>query len=292
MNIYFSENYKLDKKSIFRFFNDLHLEFDNNFSIPNLNRNEIIIFAGDVIAQGRNKKMNPKTLEFLLPIIENGNHIVWVNGNHEYYGSKIYKVNQFFQELSDKYENFHFLNNSSVFINDIEFLGGTLWTDINKQNATTRFELESARYNSYPDKNGIQDYKKIAMKRTSPRVHYNKLKTSDTIQFHLETVKYIKSRIGKHKKQVVVTHHAPSDIFVDLERYSNPVTKFNFYSELEWLAKNFNFWICGHTHKKVNKKIGKTHFLSNPRGYLGTDDVDDIVNNFDPYWSIEIGEIL
>ena len=82
MNIYFTENYKLDKKSIFRFFNDLHLEFDNNFSIPNLNKNEIIIFAGDVIAQGRNKKMNPKTLEFLLPIIENGNHIIWVNGNH------------------------------------------------------------------------------------------------------------------------------------------------------------------------------------------------------------------
>jgi predicted phosphodiesterase len=284
MNHFFTKNYNINQNVDFRFFSDLHLEFDTNFTIPNLKKNQVIIFAGDINSQGRKKTLNIRTLNLLMPLIENGNHIIWVNGNHDYYGNKIHKVDELFQALDDKYENFHFLNDSSVLINEIEFLGGTLWTDIDNQNPLIYREYGAVKSTGeYISEEGIADYKKIFVKRENPHVHYNTLKTLDTVTFHLKTLNFIKSRIGKHPKQVVVTHHTPSIDFIDTKRWKkNSITHYNFYSELDELAENFDFWVAGHSHKKVNKKKKNVHYLSNPRGYVGTDDLNDVVNEFEP----------
>ncbi len=280
--IVYTKDFLEKGQSFLRIFSDLHLEFDDSFSIPNLLPDQIVVLAGDI-----HKKWN--AIPFIEKILAQGNHVVYVNGNHEFYNTKIYKVVRAFTELALKHANFHFLNNSSVFINDIEFLGGTLWTDMNNQDPHTYWELGSLRFDR-ENPNGLKDYIKIHHKRWDSDLQkhiYNLIKTKDTVRFHKDTVRYIKSRINQHTKQVVVTHHTPSLKFIDTKRFSkSQIANYGYYSELDHLVRHFDVWIAAHTHKKVYERIDdadSTLLISNPRGYHGTDDLKDQVNEFDPH---------
>ena len=54
--------------------------------------------------------------------------MIYVAGNHEYYGQKIPKLTRELKELAAG-TNVHFLETESVTIGEVEFLGATLWTD-------------------------------------------------------------------------------------------------------------------------------------------------------------------
>ena len=53
--------------------------------------------------------------------------VIFVAGNHEYYGSKVHKGNKVMKE-STRNINIHFLQNV-VAINDTMFVGWIFWTD-------------------------------------------------------------------------------------------------------------------------------------------------------------------
>lgn len=253
-----------------RLFSDLHLEFDDTFTIRNLKPNQIIILAGDIHVKTRG-------IPWIKEILKHGNHVVFVAGNHEFYKTQMYKVIRAYTKLENEFENFHFLNDSSVIINNIEFLGGTLWTNMDNENPEVYIPLGEKRFDRY-SKKGMWDYRYIYVDRDEPnnKKRYNVLKTKDTVRLHKKTVAYLKSRAGKHPTQFVVTHHTPHSVFLNSKRdKENPLSRFSYYSELHDLAKKFSYWAAGHTHKKVDETIDGVRYLSEPRGYSKTKNPDD-----------------
>jgi len=258
-----------------RLFSDIHLELEYSFRIPNLKENQVIILAGDIGSQSRSKTLNIDIENFLIDTLKYGSIVIYVAGNHEFWGSRIDKFHRLIREFERKNSNFYFLDNESLFINDIEFIGSTLWTDFNNEDPLTYLEIGGSK--SYGrTANTSNDYRKIKYKDNN---QYRKINTLDTLKLHKQAIRYIKSRINQKHTQFVISHYAPSEIFLDKDRYSeerkngykHEITKYAYYSELEELAENFQFWAAGHTHFYVNITKNGVRYLSNPRGYANVD---------------------
>lgn len=241
---------------------DLHIEF-MPFSI-NSNNSDVIVLAGDIHTRERG----------VLWALENIKHkpVIYVLGNHEYYGKAypnlIHKLKQIAQGT-----NVTILENDSILIKDVLFLGCTLWTD---------FELFGDSHTAgYQASLSMMDYKKI---RVSPK--YSKLKVIDTIIIHKKSLNYLKQNIIKYKtkKIVLVTHHAPSKKSIPFI-YKDDLVSAAYASDLEKFIEqhNINLWIHGHIHESLDYNISSTRIICNPRGYP-----DELNYSFDPELVIEI----
>jgi hypothetical protein len=167
---------------------DLHLEFEP-FTPPAVEA-EAVILAGDV-STGRNG------LKWALKTFPH-RPVIYVIGNHEFYGQKLQKLINELQELADG-TNVHLLENGSCRIGDVVFLGATLWTDFALNGNPVVSEVVA--------QTSMNDYRRI---RTLPR--YSRLKPSDTRRLHMESRRWLEGQAIAHRgrKVVVVTHHAPS----------------------------------------------------------------------------------
>ena len=110
---------------------DIHLEYykniDNILKKLKPNKNSILVLAGDI-----GKPRLPTYDQLLSWVSKNYKSVVLIAGNHEYYHSnKIYShVLPTITELTKKYDNIHFLENGSVMLDGIKFIGCTLWSDV------------------------------------------------------------------------------------------------------------------------------------------------------------------
>jgi Calcineurin-like phosphoesterase len=134
---------------------DLHLEFEP-FTPPAVEADAVIL-AGDV-STGRNG------LKWALKTFPD-RPVIYVLGNHEFYGQKLQKLSKELQELADR-TNVHLLENGSYTIGDVVFLGATLWTDFALNGNPVVSEVVA--------QTSMNDYRRI---RTLPR--YSRLKPSD-----------------------------------------------------------------------------------------------------------------
>jgi hypothetical protein len=135
---------------------DLHLEFEP-FTPPAVEA-EAVILAGDV-STGRNG------LKWALKTFPH-RPVIYVIGNHEFYGQKLQKLIKELQELADG-TNVHLLENGSCRIGDVVFLGATLWTDFALNGNPVVSEVVA--------QTSMNDYRRI---RTLPG--YSRLKPSDS----------------------------------------------------------------------------------------------------------------
>src|ERR1700752_2288598 len=97
---------------------DLHLEFAP-FQPNNVDA-DVVVLAGDVHT-GRNG------IEWALKAFPD-RPVIYVLGNHEFYGQKLQKLIKELQELADG-TNIRLLENEQCSIGEVVFLGATLWTD-------------------------------------------------------------------------------------------------------------------------------------------------------------------
>lgn len=95
---------------------DLHTEF-TDFDSPHADA-DVVVLAGD-IGVGMDAI---EWAERQFPEVP----VVYVPGNHEFYGCDIRDIDSF---LAAAPANFRILNNHSCEIDDVRFLGCTLWTD-------------------------------------------------------------------------------------------------------------------------------------------------------------------
>jgi Icc-related predicted phosphoesterase len=137
------------------------------------------------------------------------------------------------------YPNFYPLLDSSVTLDGITFIGGTLFT----------YFPES----KYSD----------AEKYMTDYVYYTPGKTN---MRHRNTVDYLDKNITDDKKYVVVSHHMPSYSAIAPE-YKNYSHNYLFANHLDSLIRRESVlaWICGHTH--TSNIVGKIYI--NPLGYPG-----------------------
>ncbi len=258
---------------------DLHLEFAD-INIKNDEGCDVLILSGDImVAQdlhdhpemdygmysnvnledlGRRQATALRFRDFLKRCSFQFPHVVYVAGNHEFYHGK---WNQSLYTLSNecgKFPNIYFLEQGYKKIDDVIFVGGTLWTDMNKADPIT---LHAAR-------DMMNDFRLIRKDLEG----YTKLKPSDTVYRHRDTVRYIEQIVDRKEveKYVVVGHHSPSFLSCHDQYKDDQVMNGCYHSDLSNTILDrpqIKLWTHGHTHHPFDYMIGDTRIVCNPRGY-------------------------
>jgi len=93
-------------------------------------------------------------------------------------------------------------------------------------------------------------------------------------QQHNISIAYLTAELDRLKKTtskvLVMTHHLPSFDLIHPE-YKDSEINHLFATNLNRLFHLYKIthWICGHSHKPMNRVIGSTHIWMNPVGYPG-----------------------
>lgn len=105
-------------------YSDLHLEMlSDSWQPPALNV-DVVILAGDIGSHTQGIEWGAKTFLHSLAAPT----VLYVAGNHEYYGADIHQLTHEMRATSDRV-GVRFLENDTVVIGNIRFLGTTLWSN-------------------------------------------------------------------------------------------------------------------------------------------------------------------
>jgi Icc-related predicted phosphoesterase len=242
---------------------DLHLTHDRpvareGLRVPDA---DVCVCAGDVF-HGTLSSL-AWLAEFVLPHMP----VVFVPGNHEYYGRVLADDRQEFTNrylYGDLPEGLHYLDCRHVYVGNVKFLGATLWTDfaVFSQDGDEK-DLEWFMATA---ERSMNDYRAILYDhRAAP------LKASHTRELHWEARNWLRRELRVHHDEgptVVVTHHAPHPGSIDAEFRDDPLTA-AYASDLEGLMRldEPQLWVHGHTHVSFDYQVGRTRVLCNPKGY-------------------------
>lgn len=252
--------FSFSNKLLFQYMSDLHLEKNN---IPKLEiKAPYLILAGDI---GIPETDNYQTfIEYCSKSFEK---VFMVSGNHEYYQinkmfpKTIDEVNVEINDISKRYKNVHFLNQSFVNINsELKIIGCTLW----------------ASYNNTLGKKG--DFKYIF------KNHKDNINVKDIQGFHIAQQGFLLKQIlysqKNMEKVIVVTHHLPSYKLVKDEYRGIPYGT-NFYSNSDFLIRNpVKAWVCGHSHGYMNVNINGVPVFLNAAGNSQNKRFADLLKTF------------
>lgn len=254
---------------------DLHLEF-SPLTLANPQNADVLILSGDIlmieclydfpadlamVTHSRRQLQAWRFREFLKDCSETFKHVIYVAGNHEFYQGKFFKSLEVIKEECQAYRNIHFLENNSVTIDDVIFIGATLWTDCHKGDPLTLYQLPRM----------LNDYRLITYDNTI----FRKLTTTDTVHRHHQSFDYIKNAVANvpcDKKIVVCTHHTPSYQSIGPKYADDYAMNGGYHSDLsEYILDNpqILLWTHGHTHEVLDYVLGQTRIVCNPRGYEG-----------------------
>lgn len=225
---------------------DLHIEFERNVDyfkyaenlyIPN--RIDLIVLAGDICTYKQIADVMPAFCE-VYP------QVVYVNGNHESWGTTFKELRGLKEGLESVYKNFHWLTaeDGVVEIEGKKFLGDTMWF--------TRTDFTGSFHS------GWIDYRRICEQFPKQAI----------FDRNEAFVKAVIENTGKQKIDVVVTHHLPSYKSCD-PFYEGDSTNAFYANNFDYMVSQLNsrFWFHGHTHKSCGYWINNTQVICNPHGY-------------------------
>lgn len=274
---------------------DLHLEF-SDVTIPNAGA-DVLVLSGDIMlaeslyknvaedfdpykpgaiaAINRRVSMSARFLDFLRRVSEAFPHVIYVAGNHEFYHFRWFQTLEVLKEVCDRFPNVYFLERDCKKIDDVTFVGGTLWTDMNRNDPLT---LHSVR-------DMMNDYRVIR----NDKAGFTSLKPADTAVRHAQTLGYIKSVIAERHDErfIVVGHHAPSKVSTHAKYQNDYLMNGAYSSDLsEFILDHPQIKLIthGHTHHPFDYMIGETRIVCNPRGYEGYEDA----SGWDPLKIVEV----
>ncbi len=273
---------------------DIHLEM-GDLNLQNTEGADVLVLAGDImVAHDLHDHPEPSTpykpeiikilgtrqrkameyRDFIKRVSFQYPHVIAIAGNHEFYHGKWIQSIQTLRDEYGKYPNVHFLERDIVTIDDVTFVGGTLWTDLNHGDPLTLHAIQ----------NMMNDYRMIRHDGKG----YTKLRPAHTLSRHIETLQYFKTVIDDRKDQkiVVVSHMAPSSLSIHENYKHESIMNGAYYSDLsEFILDRTQIktWIHGHVHTVFDYMIGDTRVVCNPRGYVGHErDTQDV----DPYYAL------
>jgi predicted phosphodiesterase len=226
-----------------KLYSDLHTEFWPNHYFPEFlaEPTDVLILAGDIAVGKKNTEAFLKKVSFY------HKHVIYIPGNHEYYGHDIHCLADL-----DTPMNTHYLNPGCIKIKDTTFIAATLWTNFNNNKTSEKVA------GSY-----IADFKRIK--------GFTTLNAIELFNNHYDYIlKCLRDIPGK---KVVITHFLPSRQAIHKRWLSKdfPTKNLNDYfaNQLDNLILTYQplYWLFGHTHDSISTKLGDTTLLSNPYGY-------------------------
>ena len=235
-----------------RFFSDLHGEFQRgryatNWIPPHApdDKDTVLVLAGDIdVGSWSAEYANALGAQFKSVILVLGNHDLWYQNIDTFYDEAREQITE---------PNVFLLQNETVTIDDIEFLGTTLWTDLNGEHP---FDVWIAPKIMVPDFENIR------------QGNGNRITPAIWLRENRLAKEFLRKHIDSGKKQVVITHHAPDMICSEGNPNSGNGGGYCFYNTtLTDVIGIPGLWIFGHTHHIYDKYLGNTRVVSNPRGY-------------------------
>lgn len=246
---------------------DIHNEFltskGTTFSFTPLSTDKetVCVLAGDIGLANR-----PETLK---PVLKQASEmfrfVLYVKGNHEHYRCSVVRSHAKIQAIIDELQldNVFLLENDTFIVDNVAFIGATLWTDFDRQKPHCMYFAQQS----------MNDYKLI---RNGSKVepYLRKFDPKDALLAHLDSKRYIFDQIVHHKnegrKVVVVSHHGPTWASKN-PLYAPDMLDGAYVSDLsnEILDTNPDVWFHGHVHHAQEYMCGDTRVITNPYGYPG-----------------------
>lgn len=283
---------------------DLHLEF-GGISLENTENADVLILSGDICVakdlrqkddyglMGKND--NNKIHTFFQECCARFPHVVYVLGNHEHYHGDFAKSLGNLREHLGYLVNLHILEKEFVPLGDCLFFGGSLWTDMNKEDPVTiqRIKGYMNDYRIIEDSNEVVHFKSPVYGRkedgsmdfdnvVSVEFHTRNAKFSPekSVIEHKETMRLLKEALASRptEKWVVVGHHAPSKQSTKPQYERDVIVNGAYSSDLsEFILDHpqIKVWTHGHTHHNFDYMIGSTRIVANPRGYINYEEQAD-----------------
>jgi predicted phosphodiesterase len=233
---------------------DLHLDVNWRYPLALPKRrpqHDAVIIAGD-ICQGI-----VAGVRFIVDAGLNARPVVYVAGNHEFYGRDRHAELAAGRLAAKAIPNVHLLERDSAVIGGVEFLCCTLWTDYLYAGAA-----EQGRAMQWAAQR-LNDHRLIAngARAWTPQ---------DCLDEHMASRAWLAGRLKRRSRhpRVVVTHHAPSRLSVQ-PKYKDDLLTAAFASDLGTLVGKAALWVHGHIHGQSDYELNGCRVVANPRGYVG-----------------------
>lgn len=222
---------------------DIHLTCDRDHGTDFLTSlipeegTQVLIVAGDV----GEFHWWLRAKQYLDILCANYPHVLFVAGNHDYYGTTLLEGDARFREIARLYENFHFLEEEVLELDGKKFAGCTLWF---------KWDEMSQFYERW-----MNDFEMV--KEFKPAVYDRNASARGFLDLQIP-----------EDTDVVITHHMPSELSVH-EKYANDPCNRYFLCAMDEtiLRREPKLWVHGHTHIPCDYRIGSTRVVCNPRGY-------------------------
>lgn len=245
---------------------DLHLEF-SNFNVEN-KEYDIIVLAGDI-------SQDFSILESFISKLDENKKIIFVPGNHEYEGRRMEEVIPKIKELSKDFKNFQPLQNETVDIEGIRFIGTTLWSNFESSGINNKEEVKKwAKFN-------VVDFSYIFKKKILPNgERYVPINPEDMEEEFNKAYDFLSYELKNNPTDLtkfVVTHFAPHKNSIH-KKYGKDMGSPYWCNDLESLMGFSDYWVHGHTHDSFNYNVEGTQVICNPRGVSKIFNISENVN--------------
>lgn len=193
-----------------------------------------------------------------------GKPVLYVPGNHEFYGSSLPETVALMRELcaGSAGSAVRILDNDSVVIGGVRFIGSTLWSDfrIAGEGQVRDDAMAKAQQFAY-------DFQRVRTRAGDDAPIFT---PSDSAALFDANVRWLGEQLRQpfDGTTVVITHHAPTPHSIHPRFAGSPLNGI-FVSDAQALvaASGAQLWIHGHTHDSFDYRVGGTRVLCNPRGY-------------------------
>lgn len=210
---------------------------------------ELLVLAGDICQVARHETFFRARLAQLCSPYK---RVLYIPGNHEYYGSSFGAVDRFMESLDADpgLSNLVRLDQRTYTWGGQRFVGGTMWFPNTDEDQSTKWMMS--------DFWTITDFEPEVYKRNGKfRMHY---------------------AMNVHRGDVVVTHHTPLPESIHPQYAGSPINPF-FMADMTYSLHEGTLpklWIHGHTHNAFDyvKQVGseRMRVYCNPYGYPNEDE--------------------
>lgn len=246
---------------------DIHVEFGNRIPPPAPGA-DVVVLAGDLA---------PYRTEVLLDIAETlaGCRVVYVPGNHEFYGGDIDAVREAMARDCARL-GIELLDRRALTIDGVRFIGATLWTDFALDGVAESAGSQQTARQRMPDFRVIRHAGVAFTPAESVRRH-------DADRGFIE--QELRNAADEDLTAVVITHHAPSPRSIRPWYQGNALNP-AFASRLDALIARYEppLWIHGHMHDSIDEQLGGTRVVANPGGYTAAENP-----RYDPALCVDVG---
>lgn len=249
-----------------RLVSDLHLEALGTRPVPPLEYlgEDVLILAGDIISAALITEAAYDNFVRWLYTLTQYRDVIYLPGNHEYYGSDPYLTDKWMGQLAQEAHVGLYVP-TPVKPAGIDGIGVYRWAKGSQEYAIFYGTLWSEVGSSPDIASRISDYKYID-DGSGAGVTPEYIR-----QMHRKSVRKLVSLLeaeDKGTRKIVATHHAPSLRSVP-PRYLHSPLNSAYYSNLEPVMQEYgvSLWMHGHMHNSADYTVDGCRVVCNPAGY-------------------------